>query len=536
MALQGSGQIKLSEIVAEFGGSAPHALSEYYAAATGVPASGAISFSNFYGTSASATCTECTNQIPDNFTWNAGATFSGSYNTEHSNFALNTTTGTILASYTSTSGGTSIVAITRSGDSFTLGSPVQLNGSTDVVGRVAIAWIKGGSNSKFVVAYNQGSGAGKIKALTVTGTSIAIGSAYSFSSDLSNSEIDIHGDPHNDDKFLLAYSEKLGGPPGTWWRWAGKLRAGSLSTHTVTLGTVKDLDDGDNNDEHESPFADQVNFFVRHDPHTSGKFIITYANGWNYQESGSSGRYYFPMIRSGDISGTTISWHNTDRSDDVRNHTGAVSYQMCGFEYLTDDRFVIIDRSGDDSWAVVGTFDYSAGASSSGTIDLGSSLKFCTYSEPISGLDDHSFNTADYGYIHNNNWKTSTVGAISNPLTLAVCPLHTGDDIFVVGARAWLGYDYGEEFYFYILKATGTDTAALVTTTALRLDDTTIGSTGAAADGVPQIDFKLLPAEDATHTMVFMTREQTGTYGSTSWSTTIPDSKAKLRTFVLNDD
>ena len=42
MALQGSGQIKLSEIQTEFGGSAPTALSEYYDAASGIPASGEI--------------------------------------------------------------------------------------------------------------------------------------------------------------------------------------------------------------------------------------------------------------------------------------------------------------------------------------------------------------------------------------------------------------------------------------------------------------------------------------------------------------
>jgi hypothetical protein len=52
MALQSSGQIKLSEIATEFGGSAPHALSEYYGAASGVPASGQIKLAaDFYGTS-----------------------------------------------------------------------------------------------------------------------------------------------------------------------------------------------------------------------------------------------------------------------------------------------------------------------------------------------------------------------------------------------------------------------------------------------------------------------------------------------------
>lgn len=51
MALQSSGQIKLSEIAAEFGGSAPHALSEYYGDGN-APASGEIQLAaDFYGTS-----------------------------------------------------------------------------------------------------------------------------------------------------------------------------------------------------------------------------------------------------------------------------------------------------------------------------------------------------------------------------------------------------------------------------------------------------------------------------------------------------
>jgi hypothetical protein len=53
MALQSSGQIKLSEIAAEFGGSAPHNLSEYYGDGN-APASGEIQLAaDFYGTSAS---------------------------------------------------------------------------------------------------------------------------------------------------------------------------------------------------------------------------------------------------------------------------------------------------------------------------------------------------------------------------------------------------------------------------------------------------------------------------------------------------
>jgi hypothetical protein len=51
MALQSSGQIKLSEIAAEFGGSAPHSLSEYHDKGN-APASGEIQLAaDFYGTS-----------------------------------------------------------------------------------------------------------------------------------------------------------------------------------------------------------------------------------------------------------------------------------------------------------------------------------------------------------------------------------------------------------------------------------------------------------------------------------------------------
>tara|TARA_R100001509_G_scaffold127950_2_gene81387 strand:- start:5547 stop:6590 length:1044 start_codon:yes stop_codon:yes gene_type:complete len=52
MALQSSGAISLSQIQTEFGGTAPTSLSEYYAAADGIPNNNnPLSFSDFYGTS-----------------------------------------------------------------------------------------------------------------------------------------------------------------------------------------------------------------------------------------------------------------------------------------------------------------------------------------------------------------------------------------------------------------------------------------------------------------------------------------------------
>ena len=50
MPLQSSGQIKLSELATEFGGSAPHSLSEYHGKGN-APASGEIQLAaDFYGT------------------------------------------------------------------------------------------------------------------------------------------------------------------------------------------------------------------------------------------------------------------------------------------------------------------------------------------------------------------------------------------------------------------------------------------------------------------------------------------------------
>lgn len=66
MALPSSGTISLQAIAAEFGGSAPHAISEYYRGGglvpntsvnAGIPTSGQIAFSNFYGGSATSPIT-----------------------------------------------------------------------------------------------------------------------------------------------------------------------------------------------------------------------------------------------------------------------------------------------------------------------------------------------------------------------------------------------------------------------------------------------------------------------------------------------
>jgi hypothetical protein len=64
MAVTGSAPISITDLVTEFGGSAPHSLTEYYrggslvpdtAANASVPTSGAISLTQFYGASVAST-------------------------------------------------------------------------------------------------------------------------------------------------------------------------------------------------------------------------------------------------------------------------------------------------------------------------------------------------------------------------------------------------------------------------------------------------------------------------------------------------
>lgn len=57
MSIVTTGTISLTDIALEFGGVAPHSLSEYYGAAAGVPSSGQISLSDFYGKSDQSTVT-----------------------------------------------------------------------------------------------------------------------------------------------------------------------------------------------------------------------------------------------------------------------------------------------------------------------------------------------------------------------------------------------------------------------------------------------------------------------------------------------
>lgn len=68
MTLQSSGAISFDQIQTEFGGAAPISINEYYGAANGIPSSGTISMSQFYGKSAYHTTSRVTSKAT-NTSW-----------------------------------------------------------------------------------------------------------------------------------------------------------------------------------------------------------------------------------------------------------------------------------------------------------------------------------------------------------------------------------------------------------------------------------------------------------------------------------
>jgi len=67
MALQSSGAISLANVQSEFGGSHPIGINEYYGRADGIPGSGTISLSDFYGKSSSISVNVSFTQCYDHY-------------------------------------------------------------------------------------------------------------------------------------------------------------------------------------------------------------------------------------------------------------------------------------------------------------------------------------------------------------------------------------------------------------------------------------------------------------------------------------
>ena len=143
MALQSSGMISLANIASEFGGSAPHALSEYYGSDT-VPSSGMITFSDFYGTSSSlhtSTVTTGSRNIKNDGSvtehgYSSGGAQAGTGSDSFGSISNTSISGhnvTVQAAYFRNDTGTDVFRIAFS-TAFTAWSTVQVkNGSTVIL-------------------------------------------------------------------------------------------------------------------------------------------------------------------------------------------------------------------------------------------------------------------------------------------------------------------------------------------------------------------------------------------------------------------
>lgn len=100
MAIQSSGAISISELATEFGGSAPHSLSEYYRDAglvpgnnTDVPTSGAVALTDFYGSVAALVLNVSSNQTAYNILTEVTSAFSYNASTDTTPIIVNVQSG-----------------------------------------------------------------------------------------------------------------------------------------------------------------------------------------------------------------------------------------------------------------------------------------------------------------------------------------------------------------------------------------------------------------------------------------------------------
>ena len=140
MALQTSGAISINDIVGEFGGTAPHALSEYYSAASGIPASGAISISDFYGASAGpVTMNGVSGTINGGFysTYGYRLSIGGYIPSYYSSY--NNNVGS-LSDSNSTPGGRDVVDVRRESNPGFTGLSIYMDGSGGNSGWTTCTW------------------------------------------------------------------------------------------------------------------------------------------------------------------------------------------------------------------------------------------------------------------------------------------------------------------------------------------------------------------------------------------------------------
>lgn len=154
MALQSTGAISLGDVEGEFGGSAPTSISEYYDADTGVPASGEISLSDFYGTSARATVTLTISSGTNNYNIYTQASADAAYDAGKTDVTL-----TVNANVGSTS--TSNPAIDTG--VFASGDTVKIINNSRIMGKGGVGGAGGAGSSNPTAGSNGGNGGTAIK-------------------------------------------------------------------------------------------------------------------------------------------------------------------------------------------------------------------------------------------------------------------------------------------------------------------------------------------------------------------------------------
>lgn len=144
MALQSSGQIKLSEVASEFGDSAPNSMSEFYrggslvsSSNTSVPTSGEIQLGDFYGATAIQTFT-LTPGTTTNYNILTAATAAGFSNGSGDNIVVNCN-GLITGSPAMTTG-----AINGSNITINILSGGRIDGDTGSAGADRTCSVSGG--------------------------------------------------------------------------------------------------------------------------------------------------------------------------------------------------------------------------------------------------------------------------------------------------------------------------------------------------------------------------------------------------------
>ena len=149
MTLPASGIIKASQIQTEFGGSNPISISEYYGLDSGIPSTGPIKFSDFYGKVINATRTiNATNNFNARTDFENNATIVGGKRTSAAVYASNTAVKYYIT-VNGTIGATGTGSYAFDVGTFSAGTTIYLTNNSYIVGAGGAGGNSGASGTFF---------------------------------------------------------------------------------------------------------------------------------------------------------------------------------------------------------------------------------------------------------------------------------------------------------------------------------------------------------------------------------------------------